>query len=107
MAKKKLKPHPTMPTVVPVTPKTKKSEHKMPPAPEWPVGTTIVEVRPMTEEEAEAEGWPLPRLPNMNSPTAVLVLSDGSELYASCDPEGNGPGCMFGVDDKGRSVRLA
>lgn len=53
-------------------------------------GQRIVEVRPMTKEEAEAEGW--------DSGTMVLVLENGVKLYASCDDEGNSAGVLFGTD---------
>lgn len=43
------------------------------------VGLTVVEMRPMTEEEAEAEGWRID--PRRRPP--VLVFSDGSLVYPS------------------------
>lgn len=57
------------------------------------IGKTITAVRPMTKEEAEREGWSFGR----HSAPSVVVLSDGSLIYASRDPEGNGPGELFGV----------
>lgn len=57
-------------------------------------GQTIEEVREMTDEEMEQEGWSTARGQN----PMVLVLEDGSILYPSMDPEGNGPGCLFGYD---------
>ena len=55
------------------------------------VGLRIVGVRAMTDQEREDEGWE-------GSPhhATVLVLSDGTILYPSCDEEGNGPGALFG-----------
>ena len=53
------------------------------------VGKRIIEVRPMTASEMEAEGW--------DRPPTVLVLDDGSRLYPSRDDEGNGPGTIFGA----------
>lgn len=53
------------------------------------VGKKIIEVRQMTEEEVEYEGWP------GAGEDTVLVLDDGTRVYASCDPEGNMPGALF------------
>jgi hypothetical protein len=57
------------------------------------VGQTIVNVRPMTQEEIDAEGW--------YSGTTVIELSNGVRIYASRDEEGNDAGCLFGRDNKG------
>ena len=57
------------------------------------IGKKIVQMRPMTDEEMEAEGW--------NQSTTVLVLDNGTLLYASMDPEGNGPGYIFGITKVG------
>lgn len=58
--------------------------------------TMIVKnIRLMTQSEMNTEGWSGVR------PT-VLELDNGDILYASCDEEGNGPGCMFGTDKKGQ-----
>ena len=59
------------------------------------IGKKIVKMRPMTDEEMEAEGW--------TQSTTVLVLNDGTLLYASMDPEGNGPGYIFGIAPDGDS----
>jgi len=63
------------------------------------VGRTIKAVRPMTRQELAAEGWGPER-----HPPAVLELDDGTRLYASRDPEGNGPGCLFGRDEHAHFV---
>lgn len=63
---------------------------------------TIQDVRPMTPEELEAEGWSAAA---WECPI-VLVLDDGTKLYAARDPEGNGPGALFGADPQGRSFRI-
>lgn len=55
------------------------------------IGKTIVAVRPMSDEELEGEMWDR----SAKTPI-VLVLSDGTLLYASRDGEGNGPGMLFG-----------
>lgn len=57
----------------------------------FPVGLRIVDIRWMTKEEMEKDGWG-----NYGDSCPVLVLDDGSLIYASCDPEGNGPGMLYG-----------
>ena len=54
------------------------------------VGRRIVNVRMMTSLEKEREGWG-------DSPhtSAVLVLDDGSAIFASSDYEGNDSGALF------------
>lgn len=59
-------------------------------------GLSIVEVRAMTRGELNAEGWG-----DSPHPVPVLVLSNGSHLYPSRDPEGNGPGALFMHDAEG------
>ncbi len=59
------------------------------------VGRRIVEVRPLTAAECErsfGDTW--------NEAGVVLVLDNGIELFPSRDPEGNGPGAMFGYDHR-------
>lgn len=68
----------------------------------WPLGRTIVSARAITKEEMESEGWD--ERYGMNC--TVLVLEDGSLLYPSQDPEGNGPGCLFGKNSDGTPVSL-
>ena len=58
-------------------------------------GKSIKEVRTMTEEEAEREGWGSPRRKRL---PAVIVLEDGTLLYPSRDSEGNEPGGLFGYN---------
>ena len=55
------------------------------------VGLTVTEVREMTREELEHEGWE-----DDGQAGHVIVFSDGSTVYAARDPEGNGPGMLFG-----------
>lgn len=62
------------------------------------VGKEIVDARKMTEEELEREGWRMPRL--QEDPVA-LELDDGTIIYPSRDPEGNGPGSLFGFGPGG------
>ena len=56
----------------------------------------IVNLRPMTKAEMNNEDWdgPVP---------VVVVLDNGTKLYASRDDEGNGPGALFGVNKAGNS----
>ena len=63
------------------------------------LGTTIADVREMTEGEMDDEGWE-------GMAGAVIVLSDGTRLFASRDSEGNGPGVIFGKNKDGTSFRL-
>jgi len=64
------------------------------------INQTIKEVRPMTAKEMEAEYWDCRR------PPTVIILENGTKLYASRDEEGNGPGALFGVDNKGNSFGM-
>lgn len=66
-------------------------------------GATIAEIREMTNDELAREGWQNNRL---HSRPTVLVLEDGAKIYASTDPEGNGPGALFGIDADGTAVRI-
>ncbi|MFC5973708.1 hypothetical protein ACFPYI_20475 [Halomarina salina] len=61
-------------------------------------GQRIVAIRKMSDTELEREGWTARR---GNSPP-VIELESGAILYPSMDPEGNGPGALFGigVDDE-------
>ena len=63
---------------------------------DWPIGLTIADLRPITDEELAAEDW--------RGECPVLALSDGSTLYPSRDPEGNGPGKLFGVNNDGEQL---
>lgn len=58
-----------------------------------PVGLKVTDVRMMTKGELDSEGWE----ESFGDFPVVIVFEDGSKIYASCDPEGNGPGCLFGV----------
>ena len=64
------------------------------------IGRKIFDVKPMSKAELEAEGW------DDTGSAVVLVLDDGSKLFASQDDEGNGPGAMFGVDKNGVGFSL-
>lgn len=62
------------------------------------VGKKVKSVRKMTKKEMKTEGW--------SSHATVIVFEDGSKVFASCDEEGNGPGCLFGMDEKGKGFYL-
>jgi len=55
------------------------------------IGKKVIEVRPMTKAELQAEGWN-----HSNEIPSVIVLENGVKLYPSQDSEGNGGGCLFG-----------
>ena len=57
------------------------------------IGKEIVEIRQMTEQEQEEEGWS-----QVFGDAPAIVLEGGQVLYPSADPEGNGPGALFGFD---------
>lgn len=62
-------------------------------------GKRVVEVRRMTDEEMETEGWHArPGSPN----ASAIVFSNGSVLYGAKDTSSNGPGALIGMDgDRG------
>lgn len=55
-------------------------------------GVSVREIRPMTKQEMLREGWT-----GLEAAT-VIVFENGVHIFASRDPEGNGPGCLFGYD---------
>lgn len=59
----------------------------------FPVGLKVTDVRMMTKGELLDEGWD----EGFGDFPVAIVFEDGSKIYASCDPEGNGPGCLFGL----------
>ena len=61
------------------------------------VGSKIIDIRPMTANEMESEGWQKNEIP------MVLVLSSGTILYPSMDTEGNDAGALFGKTSDGIS----
>jgi hypothetical protein len=83
------------------------------------VGNVIVDVRPMTEREAKHCGFGYPF--GVNGAPIVLVtrpaeLTENDTfkpvVVPSCDPEGNGPGCLWcivptdAVTDDSQVVRV-
>ena len=55
------------------------------------VGSKIVAVEMLSKKDASAECWD-----DSGEKSAVLVLDDGSRIYASQDYEGNNSGALFG-----------
>lgn len=53
------------------------------------IGKKIVALRPMTPMEMRDQGW-------KGYPATVIVMDDGTILFASSDTEGNKPGVIFG-----------
>lgn len=62
------------------------------------IGRTVINVRPMSRIECEAEGW--------REHGTAIEFDDGAVLYASRDAEGNGPGVLFGRFPNGLQVAL-
>jgi hypothetical protein len=63
------------------------------------VGKTIKAIRPMTKQEQKQQYW--------DHGAIAIELDDGTALYASRDPEGNGPGAMFGTSPSGKHFVLS
>jgi len=59
------------------------------------LGRKIVDVRYMTDDEAEDLGW--------SYRPVVFHLDDGNLIFASCDAEGNDGGALF-TNNKEHSV---
>lgn len=54
------------------------------------VGRKIISARYMTKDEAKGFGW--------HTRPLVLLLDDGTSIFASSDDEGNGAGALFTTD---------
>ncbi len=67
------------------------------------IGRRIASIRDMTSDELLAQGWPS----RAWMTPKVLILDNGVMLFASCDPEGNGPGMLFGQTSDGLGFRVA
>jgi hypothetical protein len=65
------------------------------------VGSKIINVRWMTDEEAEAQGWE-----RSSGCAAVLEMAGGGKIFASRDNEGNGPGVLFGETSDGHAIYI-
>jgi hypothetical protein len=66
-------------------------------------GQRIKEVRLMTPTEMAHEGWTADRI---DMAPVVIVTENGTRIYPARDPEGNGPGCLFGVLPNGTDIRV-
>lgn len=64
-------------------------------------GRRIADIRPMTGDELEAEGWT-----ERHATHFAIVLDDGTLIYASRDPEGNGPGALLGRAPDGEHITI-
>ena len=56
-------------------------------------GKVVKCVRKMSKEELDAEGW----LAHDEEMPSVIEFTDGTIIYPSRDPEGNGAGALFGI----------
>jgi len=65
-------------------------------------GQKIVNITTLSSAEAAKEGWDIGR----GDACAVIHLENGVKLYPSQDPEGNGPGCLFGNIPGGGSITV-
>lgn len=61
----------------------------------------IESIRKMTDEEMAREGWG-----QYHATPTVIELTNGHVLFPSSDPEGNGPGTMFGQDENNEPFYL-
>ncbi|MBI2808698.1 MAG: hypothetical protein HYX68_27230 [Planctomycetes bacterium] len=61
-------------------------------------GKVVKELRFLSEAELACEAW------QGSQKVAAVEFTDGSLVYAACDPEGNGPGALFGVTSDGQTV---
>ena len=68
------------------------------------VGRIVRVVRPMTDGELAAQAWSMWGVPG-TTPTCI-EFDDGTVLFPSRDPEGNGPGVLFGVAPSGKGFSL-
>lgn len=68
------------------------------------VGLKVVDIRNMTQEELNQEGWDN-YTPDDN--IRCIVFDNGVVLYPSMDYEGNGPGAMFGYSNNGELYQFA
>ena len=65
------------------------------------LGKRVVELRTLTVDELETEGWE-----NEMVPVVAIVLENGVKLYPSSDMEGNSGGALFFTDGSGDTYRL-
>jgi hypothetical protein len=65
------------------------------------VGHKVVGIRKMSAAELDAEGWE-----DIQGTVVTVLFDNGTKLYASQDPEGNGPGALFGKTKAGTGFCL-
>ena len=65
------------------------------------LGKRVIELRTLTVDELETEGWE-----NEMVPVVAIVLENGVKLYPSSDMEGNSGGALFFTDGSGDTYRL-
>ena len=70
------------------------------------IGQTIKDIRRMTAKEQSEQGWDWVASALHSQKPTVIVLGDGTKLFASQDEEGNGPGTMFGTAPDGSGFAL-
>jgi len=61
-------------------------------------GKKVVRVRYLTAAECQTMGW--------DEAPLVLQFDDGSLLFPSRDPEGNGAGCLFGQGPNNKELTI-
>ena len=54
------------------------------------------------EQELNAQGWDT----DHHTAGCVIELENGATIYASSDDEGNSPGTLFGVNEKGEQLYI-
>ena len=65
------------------------------------LGKRVIELRTLTVDELETEGWE-----NEMVPVVAIVLENGVKLYPSSDMEGNSGGALFFTAGSGDTYRL-
>jgi hypothetical protein len=58
----------------------------------------VKKLRYLSHAELAREGW------DTREKVTALEFTDGSLLYPACDPEGNGPGALFGITPSGETI---
>lgn len=64
-------------------------------------GKVVKSVSYVPKDELEKVGWSRDK-----DKVTRVEFNDGSYIYASCDEEANGPGCMFGVTTDGEGCYI-
>lgn len=64
------------------------------------IGRTIKEIRFLTKEELQKEGWYPDEI------VSCIVLDNGAVIYPSKDYKGNGPGALF-INHNSKNLTLS